>query len=142
MIKVRHLLQTKGDAIHAVGPDDPVLEALRLMAEHDVGALLVMREGALCGVVSERDYARKVVLHGRSSAEMPVREIMSAPVVTVTAEDSVADCMRLMTDRHIRHLAVVAGERVTGVVSIGDLVRAIIEDQQRTIEQLENYIKS
>ena len=142
MIRVRHLLEAKHDAVYAVDPDDPVLEALRLMATHGVGALLVMRDRELCGVVSERDYARKVVLHGRSSAEMPVRQIMSAPVVSVTPEDSVADCMRLMTERHIRHLAVVVDEHVTGVVSIGDLVRAIIEDQQRTIEQLENYIKS
>jgi CBS domain-containing protein len=142
MIRVRDLLETKGDAIHAVDPDAPVLRAIRLMAEHGVGALLVMRDGELTGIVSERDYARKVVLHGRASDETAVREIMSAPVITVTPEDSVSECMRLMTERHIRHLAVVVDGRVTGVVSIGDLVREIIEDQQRTIEQLENYIRS
>jgi len=142
MTKVRNLLEIKGDAIHAVDPDAPVLRAIRLMAEHGVGALLVMRDGELSGIVSERDYARKVVLHGRASDETAVREIMSSPVITVTPDDTVPECMRLMTERHIRHLAVVADGRVTGVVSIGDLVREIIEDQQRTIEQLENYIKS
>jgi CBS domain-containing protein len=142
MIQVRHLLDTKGNAIHAVEPEDPVFEAVRRMAEHGVGALLVMHGETLDGIVSERDYARKVVLHGRSSNEMPVREIMSAPVITVTPEESVSDCMRIMTERHIRHLPVLVDGRVTGVVSIGDLVRAIIEDQQRTIEQLESYIRS
>lgn len=142
MITVRHLLQGKGGAIFSLGPDDPVLEAVRLMADHHVGALLVMRGEELVGIVSERDYARKVVLCGRSSSDTPVRQIMSSPVVTVTPEYSVQDCMRLVTERRIRHLPVLEGPRVTGVISIGDLIKAVIEDQARTIEQLESYIRS
>ncbi|MGH8260725.1 MAG: CBS domain-containing protein [Steroidobacteraceae bacterium] len=137
---VQHLLGAKGRAIFAVGPEDPVLEAIRLMADHHVGALLVMQGDELTGIVSERDYARKVILHGRSSAETPVWQIMSSPVVTVSPDYTVHDCMRLMTERRIRHLPVVQGGKVVGVVSIGDLVKAVIEEQQQTIEQLESYI--
>ena len=142
MTTVRHLLDHKGRALFSIEPDDPVLEAIRSMADHHVGALLVMRGNELAGIVSERDYARKVVLLGRSSAETPVWQIMSAPVVTVSLDTSAQDCMRLMTERRIRHLPVVEHGRVLGMVSIGDLVKAVIEEQQQTIEQLESYIHS
>jgi CBS domain-containing protein len=136
------LLKHKGGVIHSVAPDAPVLEAIRLMAEHGVGALLVMQGAALLGVVSERDYARKVILKGRSSNETPVRQIMSSPVLTVRAEQSVHDCMRVMSEKRIRHLPVVDDNGVIGVLSIGDLVRAVLEEQQRTIAELEQYIHS
>ena len=140
MVTVRHLLASKKSILFTVAPDAPVLEAVRSMAEHGVGALLVMREGTLTGIVSERDYARKVVLHGRASADTPVAQIMSSPVLTVSPEASVQHCMVLMTERRIRHLPVIENGRVIGVVSIGDLVKSLIEDQQRTIGQLESYI--
>ena len=142
MSTVRHLLDRKGRALFSIEPDDPVLEAIRLMADHHVGALLVMRGNELAGIVSERDYARKVVLLGRSSAETPVWQIMTAPVISVSLDTSVQDCMRLMTERHIRHLPAVDQGRVVGMISIGDLVKAVIEEQQQTIEQLESYIHS
>ena len=142
MTLVRHLLDRKGRALFSIGPDVPVLEAIRTMAEHHVGALLVMRGAELAGIVSERDYARKVVLLGRSSADTPVSQIMTSPVVTVSPDSSVQDCMRLMTERHFRHLPVVEHGRVAGMISIGDLVKAVIEEQQQTIEQLESYIHS
>jgi CBS domain-containing protein len=137
---VRHLLDRKGRAIYSVKPDDPVLEAIRIMAERHVGALLVMKNGQLAGIVSERDYARKVILLGRSSADTPVSQIMSTPVLTVTPANSVQECMQLMTERRVRHLPVLESGQVIGMVSIGDLVKALIEDQQQTIEQLESYI--
>ena len=141
MTTVRHLLEQKGGrTIFAVKPEDPVLEAIRMMAERHVGALLVMRGGDLMGIISERDYARKVILLGRASADTPVSQIMSSPVLTVTPTQSVQDCMRLMTERRVRHLPVVEGGVVIGMVSIGDLVKAVIEEQQQTIEQLESYI--
>jgi CBS domain-containing protein len=140
MTTVRHLLDRKGRAIFSVGPDDPVLEAIRLMADHHVGALLVLQADALVGIVSERDYARKVILKGRSSADTPVSQIMSAPVITVTPANSVQECMQLMTSRRLRHLPVVEGGKVVGMISIGDLVKAVMEEQKQTIEQLESYI--
>jgi CBS domain-containing protein len=142
MITVRHLLDGKGRALFSIEPEDPVLEAVRMMAERHVGALLVMRGTELAGILSERDYARKVVLLGRSSAETPVWQIMTSPVITVSPDNSIQDCMRLMTERRIRHLPVVDGGRVVGMISIGDLVKAVIEEQQQTIAQLETYIHS
>ena len=142
MTTVRHLLDRKGRALYTIEPEDPVLEAVRMMADQHVGALLVMRGTELAGIVSERDYARKVVLHGRSSAETPVWQIMTSRVITVSLAESVQDCMRIMTERHIRHLPVVDSGRVIGIISIGDLVKAVIEEQQQTIEQLESYIHS
>ena len=139
---IRHLLESKARTLHAIGPQAPVLEAVRLMAEHHIGALLVMRDGELLGIVSERDYARKVILLGRSSADTPVGQIMTSPVVTVTPSSTVSECMSLVTERRIRHLPVVEGGRVTGIVSIGDLVKAVIAEQRQTIEQLETYIRS
>jgi CBS domain-containing protein len=119
-----------------------VLDAIRLMAEHHVGALVVMKGAVLEGIVSERDYARKVILRGRSSADTPVRDIMSSPVLTVTLDTTVQQCMQLMTDRRVRHLPVLEGARVVGMVSIGDLVKAVIAEQKAQIEQLESYIHS
>ena len=146
MAIVKQLLAGKGEvrgrAIFSVGPEDPVLEAIRLMADERVGALLVMKGDELVGIVSERDYARKVILLGRSSSSTPVWQIMSTPVHTVSPDHSVQDCMRLMTEMRIRHLPVTDRGRVVGVISIGDLVKAVIEDQQHTIEQLESYIHS
>jgi CBS domain-containing protein len=140
MTTMRHLLDRKGRSVYSIAPEAPVLEAIRAMAEHHVGALLVMRGAELLGIVSERDYARKVILKGRSSSATPVTEIMSSPVTTVDPATSVEEAMRIMTDRRIRHLPVTEDRRVTGVISIGDLVKAVIEDQQQTIEQLESYI--
>lgn len=144
MLSVQQLLDHKPKGIHSVAPGDPVIAAIRKMAEHHIGALLVMDGDRLAGIVSERDYARKVVLLGRSSDHTRVDEIMTPKVITVTARQDAHDCMRLMTDRRIRHLPVVAGdmahERVIGILSIGDLVRAVIEEQERTIADLETYI--
>ncbi len=140
MTMVRQLIDRKGPTLYSVEPEDPVLEAIRQMAEHHVGALLVLKGAALQGIISERDYARKVILHGRSSAETPVWQIMSSPVITVSPDPTVQDCMHLMTERRIRHLPVVERGRVIAMISIGDLVKSVIEDQQHTIEQLENYI--
>jgi CBS domain-containing protein len=142
MLSVQQLLDQKPRAIYSIGPEEPVLAAIKKMAEHHIGALLVMSGEKLVGIMSERDYARKVVLLGRSSTETRVDAIMTAKVVTVTAKQDAHDCMRLMTDIRIRHLPVVAGDRVIGVLSIGDLVRAVIEEQERTIADLESYIRS
>ncbi len=142
MTILKHLLQRKTQAIYSIEPDDPVLEAIQMMAEHSVGALLVMKGNELVGIVSERDYARKVILLGRSSSETPVWQIMSAPVLTVPPGQTVEECMQLMTDKRVRHLPVVEHGKVLGVLSIGDLVRAVLEEQQRTISELENYIRS
>ena len=142
MTIVRQLLDRKGRSIFSVEPQAPVLEAIRAMAAHHVGALLVMQGGTLSGIVSERDYARKVILMGRSSSDTPVRDIMSSPVLTVSPDDTVQRCMQLMTDQRVRHLPVVEGGAVVGMVSIGDLVKAVIAEQQQQIEQLESYIHS
>jgi CBS domain-containing protein len=141
MLRVKHLLTRKGHDIWTVDAEEPVLEAIQVMADRHVGALPVMRDGRLVGIVSERDYARKVILLGRSSAETPVWQIMSSPAITVTPEDEVHRCMEIMTERRIRHLPVVdAGGTMVGVISIGDLVRGVIEEQQETITQLEKFI--
>ena len=141
MVPVSQLLANKGNAIYSLGPDEPVFDAIRLMAERQVGALLVMDGEALLGIVSERDYARKVILMGRSSKETPVSAIMTpAPLITVTPDSRARECMRLMSDRRIRHLPVLEGGRVVGMLSIGDLVRAIIEAQDAEIQQLTQYI--
>jgi CBS domain-containing protein len=137
---IKHLLDRKGRQIIAVKPDSSVLDAIRLMAEKNIGALLVMEGGRLLGIMSERDYARKVVVKGRASDSTPVSDIMSANVVTTSSTETVNTCMALMTDRRIRHLPVVDDGVVVGVISIGDLVQAIIADQQEAIEQLEQYI--
>lgn len=140
MLSVQQLLDQKPKVIYSIAPDEPVIAAIRQMAEHHIGALLVMSGEKLVGILSERDYARKVVLMGRSSNDTPVQEIMTSKVITVTPNQDVNDCMQLVTERRIRHLPVVKGERVLGVLSIGDLVRAVIEEQGRTIADLESYI--
>ena len=140
MISIRQLLERKGSEVWSTSPDSTVYEALQLLAEKDVGALLVLQDGELVGVISERDYARKVILHGKTSMKTPVKEIMTEDVITVGTGSTVEEVMALMTDKRIRHLPVVEGERIVGVVSIGDLVKAIIADQEFTIGQLENYI--
>ncbi|MDE2305223.1 MAG: CBS domain-containing protein [Gammaproteobacteria bacterium] len=140
MQNVGQLLATKGRELHSVGPQDSVLRAIEIMATQHVGALLVMDRGALLGVISERDYARKVILKNRSSHDTPVAAIMSSPVITVSLTDSVKHCMELCTRERIRHLPVVEGGKVVGVLSIGDLVKAILQEQSEQIEQLERYI--
>jgi CBS domain-containing protein len=140
MLSVQQLLDHKPKGIYSIEPGEPVLAAIRKMAEHHIGALLVMTGDKLVGIVSERDYARKVVLLGRSSTETKVDSIMTSKVITVNPRQDANDCMRLMTDKRIRHLPVVSGDRVVGVLSIGDLVRAVIEEQERTIADLETYI--
>ncbi|MCU0977043.1 MAG: CBS domain-containing protein [Steroidobacteraceae bacterium] len=139
---VRNLLATKPPGLYTVNAEDPVRTAIQLMADHHVGALPVMRGPALAGIISERDYARKVVLMGRNSAETPVWQIMSAPVVTVGPQHSVGHCMRLMTDRRIRHLPVVQDGALVGMVSIGDCVHALLEEQREEIDELKRYIAS
>ena len=140
MRTVRQLLEAKAPEVFAIGPDAPVLDAIRLMADKRIGALLVMDAGRLVGIVSERDYARKIVLQGRSSHDTPVRDIMTADVITVAPGDSSDHCMQLVTHRRIRHLPVMERGEVVGVLSIGDLVRAVIEEQQQELEQLQRYI--
>ena len=142
MRRVRHLLEAKAPEVFAIGPDAPVIDAIRLMAEKGIGAVVVMQAGRLAGILSERDYARKIVLQGRSSRDTPVRDIMTANVVTVRLDDSVDHCMQLVTDKRIRHLPVLERDAVLGVVSIGDLVRAVSEDQQLEIDPLQRYIAS
>lgn len=142
MRTVRQLLESKAPEIHAIAPDAPVIDAIRLMAEKRIGAVVVLQGGALAGILSERDYARKVVLEGRSSKDTAVRDIMTADVVTIGLDDTVQGCMQMVTERRIRHLPVVDGDRVLGVVSIGDLVKAVIEDQQLELDQLQRYIAS
>jgi len=140
MSQVKHLLQSKGNTIFSIAPDVPVLEAIKRMAEHRVGALLVMRGNELVGVLSERDYARKVILQGRSSSQTAVSDIMSGTPLTVGPDTDVFACMRLCTDSRIRHLPVVQDGAVIGVISIGDLVKAVIDEQAEQIEHLERYI--
>jgi CBS domain-containing protein len=142
MAKVRELLQAKSPALFSIHPDEPVLAAIQMMADHGVGALLVMKDNELCGIVSERDYARKVILLGRSSADTPVWQIMSAPVMTVALDDSSETCMMLMTERKFRHLPVVADGKVVGMLSVGDLIKHALDEKQNEIDQLQRYIAS
>ena len=140
MKTVNQVLRVKGSQIFSVAPTDSVLHAIEIMASRHVGALLVMNQGTLLGVISERDYARKVILKNRSSHDTPVSDIMSSPAVSVTPDDTVHHCMQLMTDGRFRHLPVVKAGRVVGMLSIGDLVKAVIQEQSQQIEQLERYI--
>lgn len=140
MKTIGHLLDAKGRDIWSVSPDASVLEAIELMAEKEVGALVVMEDARPVGIVSERDYARKVILKGRSSKACRVAEIMTARVIYAEPGQSVEECMALMTERRVRHLPVMDEGRLVGVISIGDLVKAIIAEQKFIIEQLEQYI--
>ena len=142
MKTVTQLLQAKGREIHTIGPNARVFDALKLMAEKNVGALVVTEGGRLAGIISERDYARKVILLSKSSHDIAVHEIMTAKVITVQPGQTVEDCMALMTAKRIRHLPVTDGERLVGVLSIGDLVKEVIAEQEATIKQLESYIHS
>lgn len=140
MKTVRQLLQGKPGGLCTIGPGASVLDALKLMAEKNVGALLVVENDKLVGIVSERDYARKVTLVGRSSHDTPVRQIMTERPICVQPDKSVEECMALMTDKHVRHLPVIESEKLLGVLSIGDLVKETISEQRFMIEQLESYI--
>jgi CBS domain-containing protein len=140
MRTVRQLLDGKPSGVHTVDTEDPVRTAIQLMADHFVGALPVLSGGRLVGIVSERDYARKVVLMGRNSAETTVATIMSSPVIQVGPQNSVNDCMMLMTDKRIRHLPVVENGELIGVISIGDCVKAVIDEQRHEIDDLKRYI--
>jgi CBS domain-containing protein len=140
MRTVRQLLESKSPDIHSISPDVPVIEAIRLMAEKGVGAVLVMQGAKLVGILSERDYARKIVLAGRSSKETPVRDIMTTDVITVSPDDNAQTCMQTVTRNRIRHLPVVENGQVQGVISIGDLLAAVIEQQQHELDQLQRYI--
>jgi CBS domain-containing protein len=140
LITVGTVLQKKGQGFIAVGPDAMAFDALELMAERNIGALLVMEDGRLLGVFSERDYARKVILKGKSSKTPPIRELMSSPPITIRPDELLRDAMVVMTEKRVRHLPVVENDRLLGVVTIGDIVNSVISEQASTIEELEEYI--
>jgi CBS domain-containing protein len=140
MQTAQDILRYKGDVVWSVGPDDTVLHALGVMAEREIGAVIVVEDIKLVGILTERDYARKVVLAGRSSKESAIREVMTAEVICVPPSRTIDECLALMTDKRVRHLPVVEHKRVVGLVSIGDLVRARIAEQEQVIEQLQHYI--
>ena len=140
MKTVRQLLASKGSHVFSVSPEAPIIEALRIMAEKGIGAVLVVEGPRVVGIMSERDYARKVILKGKSSQDTPVREIMTERVVYARPEQTVPECMALMTSKRIRHLPVLEADRLVGVLSIGDLVKETISEQEFIIRQLENYI--
>jgi CBS domain-containing protein len=141
MIKtIREILDKKGHQIWSVSPDTKIFEALQLMAEKNIGALVVLNGDKLVGIISERDYARKVALKGKTSKETPIRDIMTPKVLYVTPEKTAEDCMALMIEKRIRHLPVYEQDKLIGVVSIGDVVKAVIEEKKIAIEHLENYI--
>jgi CBS domain-containing protein len=140
MKTVRDILRVKGYDVWSIGPDATVFDALQLMAEKSIGAVVVLDSGKLVGILSERDYARKVILKGKASREIPVREIMTKDVVCVRPDMLIEACMKLMTDKRIRHLPVLEGDRLIGVISIGDVVKAVISEQELLIEQLGSYI--
>ena len=141
METVRSMLRHKGSDIFCLAPEATVYDAVAMMADKSVGALLVLSEGKLAGIVSERDYARKVILKGKHSHEMQVREIMTSPVFTVSPEHSVEDCMRVITSHRVRHLPVMEGDALVGMISSGDVVRSIISTQAHAIDQLSGYIE-
>jgi CBS domain-containing protein len=141
MRSVKDILQEKGSHVYVISPDTKVYEALKMMADKNVGALMVMEGDTAVGLISERDYARKIVLKGKFSKDVPVHEIMTADMVRIGPDDDVEVCMELMTDKRVRHLPVFKNDRLIGIISIGDIVKAIIEHKEEIIEQLENYIK-
>jgi CBS domain-containing protein len=140
MVTVNDILKEKGNAFYSVAPDTITIDVLRLMAEKNIGAVLVTDKDKIVGIFSERDYARKIVLQGKSSTDTHVSEFMSTTIYTVDEHKFITDCMQIMTDKHIRHLPVVDNNEIKGVVSIGDIVSRIIRDQKSTIQQLEKYI--
>ncbi len=140
MKTVQQLLESKRHGVASVAPETSVLDALKVMAEKEIGAVLVLDGDALAGIFSERDYARKVVLQGKASKDTPVREIMTEKVVCVHLEQTIEDCMGLMTDKRVRHLPVLQGKKVIGVVSIGDVVKEMLVEKEFVIKQLESYI--
>jgi CBS domain-containing protein len=140
MTSIRQLLEKKGADVWSTSPEASVYDALLLLAEKNIGALLVLQDGGLVGIVSERDYARKVILHGKVSMETLVREIMTEEVIAVGPKTTIKEAMALMTEKHIRHLPVLEGTKIVGLISIGDLVKSIITDQEFMINQLEKYI--
>ncbi|MGA9175634.1 MAG: CBS domain-containing protein [Desulfobacterales bacterium] len=141
MRSVKDILQEKGTQVYAISPDAKVYEALQLMADKNIGALMVMEGDRAVGLISERDYARKIVLKGKFSKDVPVHEIMTVDIVRIGPDRDVENCMELMTDKRVRHLPVFENDRLIGIISIGDIVKAIIEHKEEIIEQLENYIK-
>ena len=141
MINVRDILRDKGTTVYSISPDDTVYDALKIMAEKNIGSLVVLKEGRIAGVISERDYARKIVLKNKFSKETKVEEIMTGEVATVTPDVDLEQCMGLVTEKRLRHLPVVENDRVVGIISIGDIVKGIIDHKERIIEQLESYIK-
>lgn len=140
MKSVRQVLVKKGTGVHTIAPNDSVFVALEQMADQNVGALVVQDDGEVVGLISERDYARKVILQGKVSRDTAVREIMDTDPVSVGSVQTVSDCMALMTDRRVRHLPVIENGQLSGIISIGDVVHAIIDEQQSTIQDLEKYI--
>lgn len=140
MTKLQRLLDDKGSSVWSVHPDDTVLDAIKLLAQKDIGALIVIENDKPVGIFTERDYARKVYLRGKSSLDTAVREIMVSPVICVSPDQSVNECLALMTEKRFRHLPVVIDGRLVGMVSIGDLVKSVIDDQKFEIEQLEHFV--
>ena len=140
MITVKNLLETKGTDICSVAPGSSVYDALKIMAEKHIGAVLVVENDKLLGVFSERDYARKIILHGHSSIESKIQDFMTKEVISVTPEKNIFECMTLFSNKHIRHLPVVENEKVIGIISIGDVVNSIISKQEKVIQDLEKYI--
>ncbi|MFY8037948.1 MAG: CBS domain-containing protein [Cyclobacteriaceae bacterium] len=140
MAKVRNILEAKGRVVYSVEPTVMVLRAIELMCEKNIGGLLITENGKLAGIFTERDYARKLILKGKSSKDTPIGELMTPNPFTVSPETSIDECMQLMTDKHIRHLPVTEGDQLVGMISIGDVVRQVIQEQKSIIEHLESYI--
>ena len=141
MLKIKDVLQSKSSAIWSIEPDDTAYNAIELMAEKDIGALIVMDGGAVVGIFTERDYARKVILKGRSSRETPVKKLMTSNLYCINSDKPVDECMALMTKAHVRHMPVYENKRLAGIVTFGDIVNAVIVDQKIKIQDLETYIK-
>ena len=140
MKTVREILKKKGADVYSISPESPVFEALSLMSDKNIGALLVMQDGKIEGILSERDYAREVILKGKTSKDLPVKEIMSDKVLYVSKENTPEECMALMTGKRIRHLPVLENDQLAGIISIGDIIKAVIDEREFTIDQLVQYI--